>query len=293
MARGKIGLGRGLDSLFSDDSPIEEITESTVESVPDDKVETLRISQIQPNKNQPRRHFDKEKLDELADSIKQHGLIQPIVVVKDNDMYTIVAGERRWRASKKAGLKEVPVIIHEYTAAQIAQISLIENLQRENLNPIEEAGGYRVLIDEYNMTQDELSSCIGKSRSAIANSLRLLSLEKDIQDKLISGEISSGHARALLSVENPEMRMALLNSILEKKLNVRQAEALAKQLQKSKPPKKKALDEQVLEALNTIETKLSSQLGTKVKLIHGEKKGKIEIEYFGNADLERILSLLG
>lgn len=289
MAKSKGRLGRGLDSLFADNSPIED--DITGEN---DKVQTLRITRIEPNKKQPRKQFDKEKIDALTESIKEHGVIQPIIVVPNGDMYTIVAGERRWRAAKKAGLTEIPVVIRDYTDIEIAQISLIENLQRENLNPIEEALGYRTLIDEYNMTQEEVSRTIGKSRSAVANSIRLLSLDENVRQKLISGEISSGHARALLSIENPEIRNAVLESIISKGLNVRQAEALAKQLQKERPLKKgPVIDEQVAEALNTIESNLSSRLGTRVKLLHGEKKGKIEIEYFGNDDLERILSLLG
>ncbi|MGM9937673.1 MAG: ParB/RepB/Spo0J family partition protein [Candidatus Ornithomonoglobus sp.] len=289
MAKPKGRLGRGLESLFADSSPIED--EITKEN---DKVETLRITQIEPNKKQPRKQFDKEKIEALTESIKEHGVIQPIIVVPNGDMYRIVAGERRWRAAKKAGLTEIPVVIRDYTDIEIAQISLIENLQRENLNPIEEALGYRTLIDEYNMTQEEVSKTIGKSRSAVANSIRLLSLDENIRQKLISGEISSGHARALLSIEDSEIRNAVLESIISKGLNVRQAEALAKQLQKERPARRKpVIDEQVAEALNTIESNLSSRLGTRVKLLHGEKKGKIEIEYFGNDDLERILSLLG
>ena len=281
----KAGLGRGLGSLFDTE---------TVEMEENGKIETLRTTLLEPNKNQPRRLFDKEKIDELAESIKEHGLIQPIIVVKNKDMYKIVAGERRWRAAKKAGLKEVPVCIREYTEEEIAQIALIENLQRENLNPIEEALGYRTLMDKFEMTQEAVSSKIGKSRSAIANSIRLLSLDEPIQTKLISGEISSGHARALLSIENSQIRLAVLESIVEKGLNVRQAEALAKQLQNAKPKKPSyIIDEQVQAELNSIEDSLSSKLGTKVKLTYGEKRGKIEIEYFGNEDLERILNLLG
>ncbi|MGN0182481.1 MAG: ParB/RepB/Spo0J family partition protein [Candidatus Ornithomonoglobus sp.] len=289
MAKPKGRLGRGLESLFADSSPIED--EITKEN---DKVETLRITQIEPNKKQPRKQFDKEKIETLTESIREHGVIQPIIVVPNGDMYIIVAGERRWRAAKKAGLTEIPVVIRDYTDIEIAQISLIENLQRENLNPIEEALGYRALIDEYNMTQEEVSRTIGKSRSAVANSIRLLSLDENIRQKLISGEISSGHARALLSIEDSEIRNAVLESIISKGLNVRQAEALAKQLQKERPARRKpVIDEQVAEALNTIESNLSSRLGTRVRLLHGDKKGKIEIEYFGNDDLERILSLLG
>lgn len=283
MAKAK--LGRGLGSFFENENPLP--TES-------DNVETLRITQIEPNKNQPRRQFDKEKIDVLAQSIREHGVIQPIIVVKNNDMYTIVAGERRWRAAKKAGLTEIPVVVRTYSDIEIAQIALIENLQRENLNPIEEALGYRTLIDKFNMTQEDVSARIGKSRSAVANSIRLLSLDDEIQAKLISGEISSGHARALLSIEDSEIRKAVLMSIVEKGLNVRQAEALAKQLQNAKPKcKPQLIDEQVQAELESIENRLSSQFGTKVKLSHGDKRGKIEIEYFGNADLERILNIIG
>ena len=280
----KSGLGRGLGSLFDDTSPTEE---------EENNVESLRITQIEPNKNQPRRKFDDDKIDALADSIKEHGVIQPIIVVKNGKRYKIVAGERRWRAAKKAGLKEIPVVIRDYTDREIAQIALIENLQRENLNPIEEALGYRTLMNKFDMTQEEVSAKIGKSRSAVANSIRLLSLDEAIQSKLISGEISSGHARALLSIEDSEIRKAVLLSIIEKGLNVRQAEALARELQNAKPKKKpKKIDEQLRTELDRIENSLSSQLGTKVRLIHSDKRGKIEIEYLGNDDLDRILNII-
>lgn len=279
----KKGLGRGLNSLF-DEAPTEE---------ENDNVVSLKINSIEPNKNQPRKQFDKEKLEALTESIKEHGLIQPIIVVKNNDMYKIVAGERRWRAAKKAGLTEIPVVIRSYTDSEIAQIALIENLQREDLNPIEEAIGYQTLINDFNMTQEAVSTRIGKSRSAIANSIRLLSLDPPIQAKLISGEISSGHARALLSIENTDIRMIVLENILSKGLNVRQTESLAKQLQNAKPEKSKpVIDEQVRAQLDEIENGLSSRFGTKVKLVHNSKRGKIEIEYFGNDDLERILNIL-
>lgn len=281
MAKAK--LGRGLGSLF--DEPA--ISENT------DTVEALRITLVEPNKNQPRHSFDKDKIDELSESIKEHGVIQPIIVVKNDDRYKIVAGERRWRAAKKAGLKEIPAVIRNYSEFEIAQIALIENLQRENLNPIEEALGYQTLMSKFNMTQEDVSDKIGKSRSAIANSVRLLSLDEPIRQKLISGEISSGHARALLSIESPKVRLAVLESIIEKGLNVRQTEALAKQLQKAKPQKKKpTLDEQVKAQLAILEDRLASRLGTKVTLHHDNKKGKIEIEYYGNADLDRIISLI-
>lgn len=281
MAKAK--LGRGLGSLFDEPS----IAENT------DAVESLRITLVEPNKNQPRHSFDKDKIDELSESIKEHGVIQPIIVVKNDDRYKIVAGERRWRAAKKAGLKEIPAVIRNYSEFEIAQIALIENLQRENLNPIEEALGYQTLMSKFNMTQEDVSDKIGKSRSAIANSVRLLSLDEPIRQKLISGDISSGHARALLSIESPKVRLAVLESIIEKGLNVRQAEALAKQLQKAKPNRKKpTIDEQVKTQIAILEDRLSSRLGTKVTLHHDNKKGKIEIEYYGNADLDRIISLI-
>ena len=281
MAKAK--LGRGLGSLF--DEPV--IAENT------DTVETLRITLVEPNKNQPRHQFDNDNIEELAESIKEHGVIQPIIVVRNDDRYKIVAGERRWRAAKKAGLKEIPAVIRNYSEFEIAQIALIENLQRENLNPIEEALGYQTLMSKFSMTQEDVSDKIGKSRSAIANAVRLLSLDEPIRQKLISGEISSGHARALLSVESPKVRLALLESIIEKGLNVRQTEALAKQLQKAKPKKKKpVIDEQVQAQLAILEDRLSTKLGTKVTLHHDNKKGKIEIEYYGNRDLDRIISII-
>ena len=202
MAKAK--LGRGLGSLF--DEPV--IAENT------DTVETLRITLVEPNKNQPRHSFDNDKIEELAESIKEHGVIQPIIVVRNDDRYKIVAGERRWRAAKKAGLKEIPAVIRNYSEFEIAQIALIENLQRENLNPIEEALGYQTLMNKFSMTQEDVSDKIGKSRSAIANAVRLLSLDEPIRQKLISGEISSGHARALLSIESPKVRLVLLESII-------------------------------------------------------------------------------
>ncbi len=282
MAKSK--LGRGLGSFFDEEPEVKK----------GDLVETLRITQVEPNRNQPRHTFNNEKIEELSDSIREHGVIQPIIVVKNNDMYKIVAGERRWRAAKMAGLKEIPAVVRNYSEFEIAQIALIENLQRENLNPIEEAIGYQTLINKFSMTQEDVSIKIGKSRSAIANSIRLLSLDEPIRESLISGDISSGHARALLSLDNPELRLALLENIISKGLNVRQTEALAKQLQEAKPRKvrKAPVNEQLKAQLEELENRLSSYLGTKVTLVHDKKKGKIEIEYYGNEDLDRILSLI-
>ena len=240
----KKGLGKGLNSLFNEED-IEEVTSKITKSSEGD-IKKVRMSLIEPNKKQPRRHFDEEKITALADSIKEHGLIQPIIITpSDNNMYKIVAGERRWRAAKKANLKEIPAVIRKYSEEQVAEIALIENLQRENLNPIEEAIGYNLLMDEFNLTQELISQRVGKSRSAIANSLRLLSLEDEIQKMLILGTLTSGHARAILSLDDKELRIALSKRIIEDNLNVRQAEALAKQLQK-KNPRRKSLKKRLM-----------------------------------------------
>ncbi len=275
-------LGKGLDSLFSDDLP------STIE--PETAETELKLTEIEPNKYQPRREFDKEKLESLAESIKEHGIIQPLVVVKNaSGMYTIVAGERRWRAAKLAGLKAVPAVIKEYTPEQIAQIALIENLQREDLNPIEEALGYQSLMDEYNMTQENISHTIGKSRSAVANALRLLVLEDEIKKMLEKGELTSGHARAVLSLPDKKSRLILAKRIIDEGLNVRQSENLAKYMQKAPAKKKKPSDKQL--ELEAFADKLSLGFGTKVRISQGAKKGKIEIEYYNNSDFDRIIKL--
>lgn len=281
----KRGLGKGLGTLFENDA--QEVQESS------ESIKTLKITDVEPNKNQPRKNFDLEKIEALANSIKEHGLIQPIVVTPSKKgLYKIVAGERRWRAAKKAGLKEIPVVINEYSEEQIAEVALIENLQREDLNPIEEALGYHSLLEDFKLTQELISQKIGKSRSAIANSLRLLSLEDDIKKLLISGEISSGHARAILSVASSQLRLGLAKRIISDNLNVRQAEEIAKQLNKpTKPKKERKLSINDIETEN-LANRISSSLGTKVKITHTPKKGKIEIEYYGNDDLDRILNLL-
>lgn len=285
----KKGLGKGLGSLFDDNNIIDEIVENTEKK----NITQIKLSLIEPNKKQPRKSFDKEKIEILAKSIKENGLIQPIIITPSkNGMYKIVAGERRWRAAKKAGLKELPAVVRDYSDEQVAEIALIENLQREDLNPIEEALGYKSLLEEFNLTQELISQKIGKSRSAVANSLRLLNLEKQIQELLMSGKISSGHARAILSVDDNDLRLELSNRIVEENLNVRQAEMLAKQLQKIKPKKKKPKKTAYDIELEHIQKKLSSDLGTQVKISHTSKKGKIEIEYYGNEDLERILNLI-
>lgn len=284
----KKGLGKGLGSLFGEQDIAEAASDNIISSRGD--INNIKMSLIEPNKKQPRRSFDEEKINALSQSIKEHGVIQPIIITpSENGMYKIVAGERRWRAAKKAKLKEIPALIRDYNDEQVAQIALIENLQRENLNPIEEAIGYNLLMEEFNFTQETISQRVGKSRSAVANSLRLLSLDKDIQKLIISGSLSSGHARAVLSVEDNELRKALSKRIIEDSLNVRQAEALAKQLQKKTPPKKTKEKTPYDIEIENLQNRLSSSMGTKVKITHTPKKGKIEIEYYGNDDLERIL----
>ncbi len=279
----KTGLGKGIGSLFP--------AESTMTA--DNGILELPINQIEPNKNQPRKAFDAEKLEILADSIKQHGLIQPITVTENGfGQYVIVAGERRWRAAKKAGLKKIPAVIKEYSEQAITEVALIENLQREDLNPIEEALGYRDLSEKYDLTQEEISQKVGKSRSAVANAMRLLALEPELQAHLISGAISEGHARAALSLEGFVLREFLINRIIEDGLNVRQAERLAKDLQKTPTkPKDKTISAYDIE-LERIQSRLETHFGTKVTISHTKKKGKIEIEYYGNKDLERILAML-
>ncbi len=279
----KKGLGKGLGTIFGDES--EQIDEGSILNV--------KISLVEPNKNQPRKNFDAEKLEALAQSLRENGMIQPIVVTKaSGGRYTIVAGERRWRAAKLSGFSEVPVIVKDYSDQTVTEVALIENLQREDLNPIEEALGYKNLCDLYGLTQEEVSTKVGKSRSAVANSMRLLALDKSIQEHLISGEISEGHARAALSLESKELREFLINQVIANALNVRQAENLAKELQKEPKKKKKPVADIYKIEIERLEKRIASSLGTKVKISHGAKKGKIEIEYYGNDDLERLLGLL-
>lgn len=282
----KKGLGKGLGALFeTNDSKIFETTESS------DNVVNIKISFIEPNKEQPRKVFDEEKLKVLAESIKSCGVIQPIIVEKSTgDYYQIIAGERRWRASRMAGLKEIPAIVRSYEKQQSMEIALVENLQREDLNPIEEALGYKSLLDEFSLTQEAVAQKLGKSRSAIANSLRLLSLDKDIQKLISDGLISGGHARAILSVDE-KYRKEFAEQIINNGLSVRQAEKLAQKLQETKKETSKKNNEINIH-LKEIQSRLSTILGTKVKITDSDKKGKIEIEYYGREDFERVLNLL-
>ncbi len=283
MAKG--GLGRGFGSIINEDAVM------SAESVED--VLSLRLSVIEPNKNQPRRHFDADKLHSLAESIRQNGVISPIVVTKTDTGYEIVAGERRWRAAKLAGLTEIPAIVRNYSPQKLTEVALIENIQREDLNPIEEAQAYRALMEDYDLTQEQISERLGKSRSAIANSVRLLSLEDGLQKYVISGQISEGHARCVLSLEGTVLREFLIGRIIEDGLSVRQTEKLAKDLAKAGVPKPQKKTTQTDIQVELIRKSMEEKLGTKVKISHGAKKGRIEIEYYGNRDLDRLLEVLG
>lgn len=282
----KKGLGKGLDALFG----------GYTDTVPDQELKDKDISQvdimdIDPNPNQPRKTFDQEKLDDLARSIKDHGLVQPIALVRKGDRYTIVAGERRWRAARKAGLKTVPALVMDLTEKEVLEIALVENLQREDLNPIEEAEGIRSLIDQYKLTQDEVASRLGRSRPAIANSLRLLRLDKKLQAYLIDGKLTPGHGRALLAISDEKARQKVAKTIIEKDLNVRDTERLIKKL--STPAKQtQRKTKEIPLHLAEIELNLEEALGTRVQIKPGKKKSIIVIEYYNDDDLERIIERL-
>ncbi len=282
----KKGLGKGLDALF-DENTIE------LELAAQEKA-TLRLSQIEPDKNQPRKVFEKEALEQLAASIREHGLIQPIIVAPHGEgRYRIIAGERRWRACRLAELEEIPVLIREYSPQEISEISLIENLQREDLNPIEEAMGYRNLMETYGLTQEQIAQKVSKSRPTIANAMRLLALPEQILDFLKTGELSAGHARALLSLEDQDTQLALANKIIIESLNVRQAEELVKKSKKAPAEKPKA-DPAVVQAIQELEKKASASVGNKVTIRHhANNKGKVEIQYYSVEELEKIIEILG
>ena len=289
------GLGRGLGAFFDnvETVPVKASAKAELEkSDAENGVLRLKIRDIEPNPEQPRKTFDRDKLEALASSIKEHGLIQPVLVKKEaSGMYTIIAGERRWRAAKLAGLKEIPCILGEYSEKEIMELALIENLQREDLNPIEEAEGYQKLMETFALTQEEVAQRIGKSRSAIANSMRLNNLSAEIKKMVTAGQLSQGHARALLALENESDRIALAEKIIKENLNVRQAENAVKLLNKKSKdkPAKKSGDKNIENYFKNLAADLSSKLETKVTIKYGKKRGKIEIEYYNNADLENIL----
>ena len=281
MAVKKTGLGKGLDALFS--SPIME--EEQVKS--EDMVTKLKINEIEPNKAQARKVFDEEAIEDLANSIREYGVIQPIIVSKKNNFYEIIAGERRWRASKKAGLAEIPAIIRDDDEQRNKEISLIENIQREDLNPIEKARGIKLLMDEYDLTQAKVAEKLGKSRSSIANTVRILNLDERVINLALEGKLTEGHCKSLMSIEDPERQYKMAEYIIESGDSVREAE---KKMKVRKKASKK--NDRYIPIYRDIENTFQGFFGTKVKLDAGEKKGKIIIQYNSNDDLERILGLL-
>lgn len=282
MAAKKGGLGRGLDALFADNS-IEEISSSNTVK--------LKINDIEPNRDQPRKTFDESALSELADSIAQHGVIQPLLVRPIQDGYQLVAGERRWRAARLAGLTEVPVVVKELSDSETMEIALIENLQREDLNPIEEAEGLQLLIDTYGLTQDECAKRVGKSRPAITNSLRLLNLPEKLSELVRDAMISSGHARALLPLGDEDKMLELANEIISKDLSVREVERIVKLAQKPEKAEKRVKKRDVY--FDEVELALGGAMGRKVKVFVGKgSKGTLEIEFFGKDDLAKIAKAL-
>ncbi len=299
MAARKSGLGKGLDSLITggkdavkeEPKVIEKVVEKIVEKPAEIK---LRISEIEPNRNQPRKDFNEDTLEELADSIRVYGVLQPLLVQKEEGHYRIIAGERRWRAAKKAGLKEVPAIIKDYTSQQVIEISLIENIQREDLNPIEEAMAYKRLLDEFDLKQDEVAERVSKSRVVITNSIRLLKLDERVQNMLIQDMLSAGHGRALLPIEDKEEQYALALRIVDEKLSVRETEKLVKGI--LNPKKKKeavGFSESEELAYQNMQERMRQILGSKVSIHKKDKnKGRIEIEYYSSDELERLMELI-
>ena len=281
----KTGLGKGLDALFTSDINTETNNENNEKL--EGKILNLKITEVEPNKNQPRKSFNEEALDELAESIKEYGLIQPIIVTKEEGYYAIVAGERRWRACKKAGLKEIPAIVRENDERKNKEIALIENIQREDLNPIDKAIGIKSLMEDYQLTQAEVAQKLGKSRSAITNSIRILNLDSRVLDMVRMGKLSEGHCRALLSIPDGDKQYEMALRLLETGASVREVE---KKTQLKKKMKKK--DAKYEAIYRDVEDSFKNFFGTKVKLDAGIKKGKIVIEYKNNEDLERILELI-
>lgn len=307
MAGKKSGLGRGLDALFPEKTvqskpktvkTVKEEKKVAVDTKKSSQQETsngermMKISMIEPNREQPRKKFDEDALQELSESIKQDGILQPLLVSDKKDYYEIVAGERRWRAAKMAGLKEVPVVVKEFSTQEIVEISLIENIQREDLNPVEEAMAYKRLIDEFHLKQDEIAERVSKSRTAVTNSMRLLKLDSRVQQMMVDEMISAGHARAILAISDPEQQYNAAMKVFDEKLSVRETEKLVKSIltpTKKKPVVSNPTEDAIYESL---EEKMKGITGTRV-FIHRKKnnKGKIEIEYYSRDDLDRIIDL--
>ena len=295
-SRPKRGLGKGLNVLFGETGYEPEQQASEQKEMPEttDKSETtVKISSIIANEKQPRKNFDEEELLQLTESIKQYGVLQPLLVKKDGENYRIIAGERRYRAAKEAGLKEIPVVVRDYTSQQAAEISIIENVQRADLNPMEEAMAYQTLIDEYGLRQEDIADRVSKNRTTITNALRLLKLNDEVQKMLAEGLITEGHAKVLLSLSDGEGQLELANRIMDEGLSVRETEKIVRALQNKKAPKEeKELSNQSL--YHEYEEKLRNRIGTKVRIQRkAEDKGRIEIDYYSDMDLQKILDLIG
>ena len=291
----KKGLGKGLDSLITDkvNKPVVQPTSNTPKV--DDAV-MMDIKKVEPNREQPRKKFDEDALIELSESIKQFGVLQPLLVQEKDDYYEIIAGERRWRAAKLAGIKQVPVIVKKLTKQEIMAISLIENIQRENLNPIEEAQAYKRLLTEFDLKQDEVAEKVSKSRTAVTNAMRLLKLNEKVQQMVIDEMLTTGHARALLGIDDQEKQYIVAQKIFDEKLSVRDTEKLVKNIQNEKkntPESSKKIDPQLEAVYRNLEEQMKSILGTKVYINpKDEKKGKVEIEYYSQDELDRIIDLI-
>ena len=295
MAAQRKGLGKGLEMLINSNPPVAE---TTVQEDEKEKEIEIDIRKIEPNRNQPRKQFDEDSIDELADSIKQYGVIQPLIVQKKDKYYEIIAGERRWRACKKAGLKKVPVIVRDYDEQERLKISLIENIQRENLNAIEEAIAYKNLQDQYGLRQEEIAESLSKSRASITNTLRLLKLDDKVQKMIVENLISSGHGRALLAVEDKEEQYKMAVTIMDNNLSVRETEKMIKQYleKKNKPSdddKNKSENEQEEQMIRYYESRMKEILGSKVEIKNKKNnKGKVQIDYYSREELERIIELI-
>lgn len=292
MAVKNKGLGRGLDKLIQENKNVKTVKpENTLKEASNGEL-MVKINSVEPNKDQPRKNFEEDALLELADSIKQMGVLQPLLVRKRDDYYELIAGERRWRAAKIAGLKEVPVIVKEYTEQEILEIGLIENIQRENLNPIEEALAYKKLLEDFNLKQDEVAERVSKSRTAVTNSMRLLKLNEKVQQMIIDDMITTGHARALLAIDDMEQQYILANRIFDEKLSVRETEKLIKEIKNPKKVKeKKPVENEFL--YKDLANKMKDVMGTKVNIsTRGNGKGKIEIEYYSDKELERMFEMI-
>ena len=294
----KRGLGRGLSALISSTDPAQPEINTSFDGGAETEIGTagvqmIDIYRVEPDRNQPRQNFEDTALEELTASIAQYGVLKPLLVQKKDDYYQIIAGERRWRAAKNAGVSEVPVIVKEYSSEEVLEISLIENIQREDLSPLEEAKAYQRLIDEHHLKQEDVAKRVGKSRSTITNSLRLLNLADEVQELVEEGSLSTGHAKVLLSVGTKEEQVKLAKQVVAEDLSVRQLEQLLARKKAEKPGKPpKAESEAEALAYEAISQKMQDALGTKVTIVRGKRKGKIEIEYYSPEDLERILGIM-